>query len=172
MSVIHEALKKAESGIAASKIKDSKKPRFKLNVYFFAIPIIFIGVFLASVFFKFFSPSSADSKKTVVLNAGAAVGKALTQAEPKNQDESTEIIGKIPSNKDNVTTEPQKDKSTLTLNFVLNGIFFSQEQGYALINNRIVKEGDIIDGATVEKITPNSAELKTEAGPLTLSTAK
>ena len=38
---------------------------------------------------------------------------------------------------------------------VLNGIFFSQEEGYALVNNHIVKVGDKVGGALVKRIDVN-----------------
>ncbi|MFA6217039.1 MAG: hypothetical protein WDL87_05235 [Candidatus Omnitrophota bacterium] len=37
--------------------------------------------------------------------------------------------------------------------FVLSGVFFSDNEGFALINNHIVKEGDFIEGAIIQRIT-------------------
>jgi hypothetical protein len=44
--------------------------------------------------------------------------------------------------------------------FVLNGIVISPGSNYALVNNKIVKEGDKIEGVTVVRITKDSVELK------------
>jgi len=52
---------------------------------------------------------------------------------------------------------------------VLNGIFFSEGQGYALINNQIVKESDVIDGAKVLKITSDAVELDSSGTKITLT---
>lgn len=41
----------------------------------------------------------------------------------------------------------------------LNGIFFTGKIGYALINNRIVREGDRISGLVVKKIKTDLVEL-------------
>jgi hypothetical protein len=48
-------------------------------------------------------------------------------------------------------------KLGLALN--LNGIFFSGDTSYALINNQIVKEGDTVMGVTVKRITSKDVEL-------------
>jgi hypothetical protein len=42
---------------------------------------------------------------------------------------------------------------------VLNGIFASEAGSYALINNRIVREGETISGAKVVRIYANKVEL-------------
>lgn len=47
---------------------------------------------------------------------------------------------------------------------MLNGVFFSENEGYALINNRIVKEGDALEGVTVKRIKLDEVELEAEDG--------
>jgi hypothetical protein len=42
----------------------------------------------------------------------------------------------------------------------LNGIFYSDEGSYALVNNKIVKEGDVIEGWLVTRIGIGEVELK------------
>lgn len=41
----------------------------------------------------------------------------------------------------------------------LNGIFFSGQTNYALLNNQIVREGDAVMGVTVRRITSELVEL-------------
>lgn len=43
---------------------------------------------------------------------------------------------------------------------VLNGIVISAGASYALINNKIIREGDKIEATTVVRITKDSVELK------------
>lgn len=43
---------------------------------------------------------------------------------------------------------------------VLNGVVFSPPSNYALINNKIFKEGDKIEGVTVVRITKDTVEFK------------
>lgn len=53
--------------------------------------------------------------------------------------------------------------------YVLNGVFSSGNENYALINNQIVKQGDQLEEAIVEKITLDAVELKTLEGPIKLT---
>ena len=55
---------------------------------------------------------------------------------------------------------------------ILNGIFFSQDEPYALINNQIVKESETIEGATVKRIKVDEVEVEKEGSILTLKKSK
>ena len=55
---------------------------------------------------------------------------------------------------------PAEAKKELPPSLALNGIFFSGNEGYALINNQIVKEGDGVGGAVVKRITVDAVELE------------
>ncbi len=50
-------------------------------------------------------------------------------------------------------------QAKLGLKLTLNGIFFSEDANYALINNQIVKEGDTLLGATIKRITSKVVEI-------------
>nr|MBC8436521.1 hypothetical protein [Candidatus Omnitrophota bacterium] len=64
-------------------------------------------------------------------------------------------------------TAAENETPALPASLVLNGIFFSQDEGYyALVNNKIVKVGDDIDGAKVRHIDFDNVELESEAGLL------
>ena len=56
--------------------------------------------------------------------------------------------------------------------FVLNGIFFSDNDSYALINNQIVRENDYVDAAKVSSITANTVELDNAGTTITLTTPR
>ncbi|MBM3255779.1 MAG: hypothetical protein FJZ08_05705 [Candidatus Omnitrophica bacterium] len=64
-----------------------------------------------------------------------------------------------------IAAPQKKSPSELTL----SGIFFSEQIGYALINNQIVKEGDKISGATVVRISLDGVDLKYEDSAINLS---
>ena len=55
---------------------------------------------------------------------------------------------------------PEEIKKSPRPVLVLNGIVLSPGLNYALINNKIVKEGEKIEGVTVVRITKDSVELK------------
>jgi len=45
-------------------------------------------------------------------------------------------------------------------NFFMNGIVYAIPESYCLINGKVVKIGDKIDGATLKSVTPEKAELE------------
>ena len=65
-----------------------------------------------------------------------------------------------------------EENKTPQVNFVLSGIFFSDNDSYALVNNKIVRENDSVDGATVKTITANTVELDSGGMLTTLATQR
>jgi type II secretory pathway component PulC len=60
-----------------------------------------------------------------------------------------------------VTETPAKTKASSSKpTLALNGIVFSPGSSYALINNKVVKEGDKIEGTVVVRIAKDNVELK------------
>jgi predicted transcriptional regulator len=47
---------------------------------------------------------------------------------------------------------------------MLNGVFFSKDQGYALINNKVVKQGDSVEGVKIKKVNLDDVELESSTG--------
>ena len=62
-----------------------------------------------------------------------------------------------PQNKTAVDNTPEVSPVD---SLVLNGVFFSKDTGYALLNNHVVKEGDFIEGAKVKRITLDGVVLE------------
>ena len=63
-------------------------------------------------------------------------------------------------------------QAKLGLDLTLNGIVFSGETNYALINNQIVKEGDMLLGATIKRISSEVVELVKNGVVVRLSNRK
>ncbi len=158
MSIINEALKKTEQNIQKNAEKVnlpvSSKPG-PLPVLLYTL-ILLAGLFLGNIMFNLLrykvkpANTSASSQQPLVLTALPAA-PALPSEEKK-----------IPE-----TSLPQNNQA-----LVLNGIFFSDNDGYALINNQIVRENDLVDGAKVIKIAANNVELDREGKIITLSTLR
>lgn len=148
MSIIYEALKKIEKNVnrppsveksAQDKgIQERKKPN-RLLMY---ILLVLTGLFAVKTGFKLLSPPPPTILQADVLPLAAEVA-------PKPVEEEKPVI--IP---DPVLS--------------LNGTYFQGEQGYALINNRIVKPGDTIQGATVKEINLEKVVLEFEGRVITL----
>ena len=162
MSIIYDALKKVETKIADSGIKPEvldfpKKPLSKLKIYLFYL-LILVAVFLiAGIIFILSGPQKKPFKKITT-----AVSEKLKLPTPAKEPPTTPILPLL--------SEAPPGGAPPVL--VLNGVFFSQNQGYALINNQIVREGDVINGATVERINLQGVELKSEGSLISLSTTK
>ncbi|MDD5561278.1 MAG: hypothetical protein PHT50_04000 [Candidatus Omnitrophica bacterium] len=159
MSIINDALKKTEESIQRNLLKEipvpGKKPKLKTCLIYIAIFVV--GIFLSSLLFKIINRKISSFRLSPLHKTAAApeVKSETEQALPS----ATPII---------LPQEQEKPKKS----FVLNGIFFSDNSGYALVNNQIIKENDLIDGAKVEKITANTVEINNEGEIITLSTSR
>lgn len=158
MSIIYDALKKVEKTSGAEKADKSKKPYYK--VYFFYILIAAVGILLANAFFNFISGSLRPGQKITPINISPPPKQSPPPPVPSPiapeaelQPQQSGVVGK-----------------QLAPQWILNGIFFSENEGYALINNQIVRQGDTISGATVVKISSNEAELSFADSVIKLTT--
>lgn len=161
MSIIYDALKKAENTIHKSfKIGVSAKPqnsKSKIKVIALYALIICFGLIIANIVFGFLNhplPTVPLKEKAKVDNKVEVVSKPK-EITPKEPIQSQPII----------KNEPEKS-------YVLNGIFFSQDEGYALINNQIVKTGDKVDGAIVLRISADEVELNSSGTTIKLTRSK
>jgi len=167
MSIINEALKKTELSIqkneaikdTASNGKTSKRP---ILLYIF---ILVAGLFLGNLIFSLLTRKAHP----------ANIVKTATSAQPipslKQQIPAVQTLPATASlpKKENNTPEPEVSEKP---EFILNGIFVSDNDGYALVNNQIVRESETVDGAKVKKITANSVELDLEGTTTTLTTRR
>lgn len=171
MSIIYDALKKVQENIdtntkiAAPDKKPAPfppkpKPKPKPKLYLLYVLVLSLGLFAVNVFL--------DSHKTQLQKIKPEIAQAqITSKDPKAPADIQQDTTKT----DNQTLPipaPVKDQEPL----ILNGIFFSKNEGYALINNQIVKEGDVIDDSTVKKIYSDRVELEKAGFIIMLSTTK
>jgi len=158
MSIINEALKKTEASIQKNSAKEpplaAKRP--KPRPYLFYISILVGGLFLITLIFAVINrktpppPLPEPAKTALPIETEPQISQGLPVVAP--------------------TSLPPKEEEKPEKIFILNGIFFSDNDGYALVNNRIVRENDLIDGVKVEKITALTVELNNEGNIITLST--
>lgn len=139
MSIIYEALKKSEGINNKSETRAIKKAKGLSAVYIVAGVVAIAGILIANFIFGVLAKPAQI--KTVNLPVKIpSVGQSVQQAK----------------------VLPRQDAPSSLPSLALSGIFFSEDQGYALINNKIVKEGDIIDGAVLLKVSLNDVELKSQ----------
>ena len=165
MSIIYDALKKVEgSGGKAENQEGNSKNKAALNLkaYLLYALVICLGLFAASQLFGYITRSqnvAVNIKKTPAQQVSKPVIKEVAAKEMPAQNEKTPPSG----GKD-------AENSFNNASFDLNGIFFSEKVGFALINNQIVKQGDKISGATVKQITLDGVELDKDGKILRLTT--
>ncbi len=157
MSIINDALKKTEESIQRNSKQETTSIVKKSGIksYLLYILIFALGIFLSSLIFKIIK----DKIEPIHINQTDKITPKLDQ---KSQTPQT-----IPAT---IATPLPEEQNKVEKKFILNGIFFSDNDGYALVNNQIIRENDLVDGAKVEKITVNTVVLNNEGKIITLST--
>ena len=151
MSIIYDALKKVEeSNLPALKEKNNKEiPALKSKIRNYLIYALFLilGLFFANIFFSYLNrkPAAAIPQNKLPEPAPLQQAKILSPVVESNE---------IPP------------KPT----FILNGVFSSGNESYALIDNQIVRIGDKIKGAVLKKITSEEVTLNFAGSEIKLST--
>lgn len=179
MSIIYEALKKLEKNQttpapAAKEGQPQEKPKNNLLKTLGGFLLIaVIGFAGASLFFSLFtkplSPKQAATPNNIPVKEAP-----LPKPEPApiRQEQIPQPAPQTETPQP-ASQEKQEPQANPKPQFILNGIFFSGEEGYALINNQILKEGDTIEGAIVKHISAeNGVELDLNGSPVKLNSLK
>ena len=136
MSIIYEALKKAQRRLKIISIKSEKK---KYWIWFY-LGFIFISplVFIFVLFLIFYTP---ETKLVMSKSTFGYIAKA--RLEPAQNIKYKSAIPEFPE-----------------ISLRLNGIIYMDGVYIALINDGILKEGDFIEGARITKISDKRVDLK------------
>lgn len=160
MSIIHDALKKVQKTNASAQLPSSveQRPSSKKFILFY-VGALLLGALCAKLFFTYVVPSFVKKfeKPQLVSQTKPKPLSSQTDAPRSASSQSNpivlpEIIKKV-SQKADTTLGPESG-------ITLNGVFFSEDEGYALINNQIAQEGDMVAGAKIMKITVDEVELE------------
>lgn len=154
MSIIYDALKKVEASAATNPGKDTgKNKKNRTKTYLLYVLTILFGLFIANIFYSWLSKRVVSQiSPSAKINNANVKKKELTPLLIPIEQQAPLTKGEIPS--------AAKASDETKGQFSLNGVFFSGNDGYALINNMIVKTGDKIGGATIEKISLEEVDLK------------
>jgi len=155
MSIINDALKKTGERLKMNTAKTNPLPANSLRpkTFLFYILILLAGLLLANFIFTLL-------KHRIKINQ--AVKKDFSAATPTKNLVPLSIL----------PNQPLEINKPTEASFILNGIFFSDNNSYALINNQIVRENDSVDGAKVKTISLNTVELNRGGKTITLMTQK
>jgi hypothetical protein len=144
MSIIYEALKKVE------KIKQKNSYRnypFLKNTLMYIL-LLATGLFAAGILFRILSParkSPADS----IENKSTAAQQVLSAQPLLPQERKPQTLFQKEDEKKNIPLP----------RLFLNGIFMDKACPYVLINNTILKKGDVIQEAKVISIESDKVKL-------------
>ncbi|MDD5109544.1 MAG: hypothetical protein PHC29_08640 [Candidatus Omnitrophica bacterium] len=169
MSIINEALKKTEQYIQENEVRNRPQnhglENHNLPAKLISTPaplLIYILIILAGILLsKFiFSLLSRPESRSLVS----------THNQQQNYEEkTTKLTTPTPATLPISPITPLANNKSTEPDFVLNGIFFSDNDGYALVNNQIVRENDSVDGAKITKITTNTVELDKDGKLISLA---
>lgn len=157
VSIIYEALKKVEEiqDFAHREIRIEKPGKTKYAIFLLYLGVAVLGFLLTNMLWEVLS---RQVNKTRVTSVPLMVAKEVSiPVENKSATLKSEL-------------KPLEPTPLLPSSLLLNGIFFSEDEGYALINNQIVKVGDSVEGAIVKQILADSVELEEQGRLIRLST--
>jgi len=156
LSIIYDALKKIEKSVNKSPNVEKESPAEEVKIKrnyrpaLIYILLILIGLFcIGGVLYLLtrpkIKPPSSPTPALTVQTVGAPT--------------SDTALDTIPEEKPAFIPDPT---------LILNGVYFQGNEGYALINNRILKIEDMIQGATLKEISLEKVTLEFEGRVITL----
>ncbi len=185
MSIINEALKKAgqdkhpaiaESSPASKQtsffiaepnkklIPELAKKKQKVNwgpVFVLLVLVLITGPLVAPIFSSPYRSTSSAFLVPSYQEALAASGQA------KNGDPENRLAQFVIEESPILSTATAGIRNALSPlrmadrpNFLINGIVYSSPDSYCIINGKVVKVGERINGATLKSVTPEKAILE------------
>jgi len=156
----------------------SKRPREHGRLVFLSILLFFISIalFLNTFFPEFFKVKQqilnivrSQKEKILVgmLNAprqdggGPVIAQERVQDEkrvPEAQGQTKELTQDAQGQEIASTPEEIPPAPISPPSLVLNGIFYDSEKPYAIVNDKVLVKGDVIEGATLMRIGRNTVQ--------------
>ncbi len=186
MSIINEALKKAQKEkessfpLAGTELRLHKKQGFNWGPIFvllvlFMITGPIIAPFFAAPFKKEASTSNAISKTVSVGQSSLPDSMVVLPKNPVDSPVSAtahqgqfgiEESPILPPSPGPIGASPS---AALKTNFSLSGIVYSPKESYCIINDKVVKVGERVGGATLLAITPEKVVLDYQGETIALA---
>jgi hypothetical protein len=187
MSIIQEALKKAQNKQAEKKADNYSEPPkveqpviiqkkavttikkvqkakpFLPKMIFFVL--LAVAVVVAGIVFFMPRQSVNDTPTAVITPVTSENAPSRQEVVRKSQDNSPEPANSSVADAVNAESAaapkmaPSSPSAETPPSFILNGIMYLEKGPKAIIDGSTVIEGDVIKGATVVKINPNSVIL-------------
>lgn len=174
MSIIQEALKRAQynyvgrKSLPQARKESGQEPAIpvpaevldvriitkKIAVAVFVIALLALAVSfgIRTLFSKIVTMDKERRSKDSIV--------AAQKTEPDKTVPPSPSSGAVERATENPLALALFGKTNQSPNLVLNGIMYTEEKPKAIINGTVVREGDVISGASVASITENSVLLK------------
>ncbi len=144
MSIIYDALKKIEKPAQIKTVEKKTDNKKK----------IILGVLILLIF-------------VVGINSYLNItGKTQSQ---KNTQPAPQIIETMPQEKLPPLASEETPVPEAEPVLILNGVFFDKNTAYCIINNRVTKELDTIEGAQIKSISMEKVVLEFKGREITLN---
>ena len=155
MSVIHEALKKTGQPVEfRPPLFLKKKKSINWGPFFVvSVLVLIVSPILAPIFRSPYHNEVLPSKPSEITDSNRKAQFAV---------EETPIAAVLP---------PPAAVTSILPNFDLNGLVYSHSDSYCLINGKVVKVGEQVNGATLVKVTPSEAVLNYRGQEIVLPAA-
>jgi hypothetical protein len=162
---------KAPPPLAQAEVKPAKPAsKFDFKIVFLYIILIGLGTVLAKYAFDFFVPKKTKPETPQLINVNAKTAPAPAPAshpfikfvpgKEKTQPASASAPAAT-GQKSELPLLSIKKRLTQTVNpYTLSGIFFSGDKNFCIINDKVLAEGDSIEGAKVIQISTDEVELQ------------
>jgi len=137
-----------------------KEQKQAKRIYLVYILVLCVGIFLAKFLLARFTPKAEVSISEKKASSPVEIPAQTQPPAPEAASEETNLSPQV--------SEEKKPLPVLSL----SGIFYDEQQSYALINNQIVKKGDSVGGAKVVEITASRVDLEFEGEPIKLKLTK
>lgn len=160
MSIIYEALQKTQVEDELQNIPSPQDEMTKDDWIDVGISLI-IAFLLAIIMIAHYPHSNSKSKDMLVSKKNSKTVSIL-----EVPDETVKPVVKPTSDPTNMGVP--FDEASYKLNHTLNGVFVSEEEKIAMVNNRFFNIGDNIDGMKVVSIEPDKIKLQHENGVVEL----
>jgi len=138
--------------------------------------IVYAISFIVAVWglYNFLGDSKKPSKPTPATHEISQKTVVTSKAnEPVNPDEYSDLEwGRDPFYRSQKKTVQKETKTTVTLGWILGGILYNDKNPAAVINKKIVRHGDIVNGARVIKIGKRNVTLEKDRLQFTLNIEK
>ncbi|MCX5700133.1 MAG: hypothetical protein NTZ63_01125 [Candidatus Omnitrophica bacterium] len=151
MSIIYDALKKVDKSLDKREvflpgIPTQIKPSHKFKPIYLYIFIVCLGLLLGNYAFNYFT-----RPKNIISS---------TVAQPRESSQIQSTENRTPATESLASPTLSSVAEIPGPALLLSGVFFEKDDGYALINNRIIRVGDNINNAIVKEINLDGVTLE------------